>query len=190
MVRLLGSLLVCLASGCAFLDRPTESDNASSLGELLLSPGRFGAVGVYGAGDTSPQGKGSGGEIGLIYNDAWWDAKLGFAGQYSAGSKAIFWGPTLAAHVQLPTRISPFVGVGLFGSLTEKGTGQFDENFQEISAPEYSAIYPEAGVNFWLCDYARLTTSASYHFTSAGREHDFWTVGASIALMFPWKPGN
>lgn len=193
------SIALSLIAGCAStkarvqdalenvgLDRQEQHKAVEEGKEAALAPGRHGSAGMYVAAGANPHFHGAGGEIGGVYNDYWWEAKAGLAMYLSGSGRGLFVGPTAAIHLQLPTRLSPFAGVGVFAGYSERDTGQWDENGEAKVIDEgFASVYPEVGVNFWLADKIRLTTSATYQITTEGRRHDFWTVGGGIAVLFP-----
>jgi hypothetical protein len=191
-------VVVSLTAGCApikshleqgledvGLSRQEQHEIVDTSKDVALAPGRHGSEGLYVAAAANPQLHGGGAEIGGAHNDYWWDAKLGVACYLSGSGRGLYVGPTAAAHLQLPTRFTPFVGVGAFAGFSEYDTGRVDENLQPIVRDDaFASIYPEAGFHFWLTDYSRLTAFANYNFTTEGRRHDFWTVGIGVASLF------
>lgn len=73
--------------------------------------------------------------------------------------------------------------------------GSIDELGEEDNVGKFFAsVYPEVGTHFWLNGKTRLTASAQYHLTTAGRDDDFLFVGLSIGFLSgnrssdEWKP--
>jgi hypothetical protein len=179
------------------LDPEEQRELAAATKQVMLAPQRHGGIGLYAAGGADPEFRSGGGELGMAVNSYWWDCRAGLAFYGSGAADDWFLGPTAAVHLQLPTRLAPFVGVGVFGGYSRtEGVGPnngFDDNGNDIideygeltehSYNEFLSIFPEVGLHFWLTDYIRLTASASYHITTEGRDHDFWMVGGGVALI-------
>lgn len=82
-------------------------------------------------------------------------------------------GGELGARIQLPTRLAPFVGGGLYAgylpdineiSLGGSMSGPSDEDNDDLLV---AAAYPEAGIHFWMSPTWRLTASVSHYFPIA-----------------------
>jgi hypothetical protein len=179
------------------LDPEEQRELAVETKNVVLAPQRHGGIGFYAAGGADPRFSAGGGELGMAVNSYWWDCKAGLALYGSGAADDWFLGPTAAVHVQLPTRLTPFAGVGVFGGYSRtEGVGPnngYDDNgndiideYGELTEDSYDAflsIFPEIGVHLWLTDHLRLTASASYHITTEGRNHDFWLVGGGVAIL-------
>ena len=98
---------------------------------------------------------------------------------------------------ELPGRITPFVGAGLFfGSWTTDELADsdgidndennvVDEPGEEKEVADYlSAVYPELGIHFWLMESLRVTISTRYYITSKGRDSDRRMTGLGLAVRF------
>ncbi|MDB4614133.1 hypothetical protein OAH18_00445 [bacterium] len=114
-----------------------------------------------------------------------------------AGNTEGYGGLDLGVRFQTPTRIAPFVGVGLFNGFS-KGTeaargdgidndddGFIDERNERKSTVDgwMTAVYPEVGLHAWLNGNVRLTTFGRYFVTTEGRAQDDWMIGGQIAVF-------
>jgi hypothetical protein len=74
-----------------------------------------------------------------------------------------------------------------------------DQSIDELGEEEdvgkfFASVYPEVGAHFWLNGKTRLTASAQYHLTTAGRDDDFLFLGLSVGFLSgnrssdEWKP--
>lgn len=106
-------------------------------------------------------------------------------------------GGEMGFRIQTPTRLAPFVGLGLFagasstrspaehdnvdndddGAVDEDGETEFD--FDGALA----AVYPEVGLHFWWTPRVRLSGFGRYMVTTEGRRADSNYFGASIAIL-------
>ncbi|MCA9125955.1 MAG: hypothetical protein KDB22_02675 [Planctomycetales bacterium] len=100
-------------------------------------------------------------------------------------------------RMQLPTRLTPFVGLGSFNGLstarvdaTQDGQDNDDDGFADEWGEKktsfdgwLSTIYPEVGVHFWPVGQMRVTGYARYLITSDGRAADDWLAGAQLAVF-------
>src|SRR5690606_4043381 len=101
---------------------------------------------------------------------------------------------TAGARLQSPSRLAPFVGMGTYAGTSPKmfengpnfidddGDGQIDEP-DEFGEDGVLAVYPEAGVHFWLTPGWRLTGSASYWTALTEKADGFWMWNISLARM-------
>ena len=100
--------------------------------------------------------------------------------------------------MQSPTRLAPFVGVGVIGGYATKedpdanrdgrdndddGTvDELDEEDWDLDGV-FGALYPEAGVHFWWSPRVRCSVTARYWFTTEGAAANDWLYGFSLALF-------
>ncbi|MFC1849515.1 hypothetical protein ACFL27_04820, partial [candidate division CSSED10-310 bacterium] len=124
--------------------------------------------------------------------------KGGFSFLASEDFDDFFGGLELAMRASFPTRISPFVGLGLFAGYSNKyvsadedgidndGDGEVDESGEEDKVIDnvLASIYPEAGSHFWITDFFRLTLTAEYHYTTEGRDHDYLIYRVGFSFIF------
>jgi len=111
----------------------------------------------------------------------------------------VFGGFTTSLRYSPPWRASPFAGIGgFFGfwedevradsdSIDNDDDGLVDEH-GERKADRIDGIlvvYPEVGLHLWLFDGVRVTLSARYHVTSAGRAYDGWLTGVGLSIFLP-----
>jgi len=45
-------------------------------------------------------------------------------------------------------------------------------------------IYPEVGVHLWLNKKFRLTFNAAYHYSTLGRDSDYFGYGVNFGYLF------
>lgn len=137
-----------------------------------------------------------GAEIGgESYPTSWSSARAGLAAY--GGHDDWYAGADLGLRLQLPTRITPFVGLGTFHGLSTTridATRDGKDNDDDGYADEWgerkttvdgwlSTIYPEVGVHFWPTGQGRLTGYARYLVSSDGRESDDWLAGLQFAAF-------
>ena len=107
----------------------------------------------------------------------------------------LYLGGNGGVRIGSPTRVAPFVGVGVFGGVSTYEIVRLaleDDEEDPFFEPEpdpdsresdfrlAGAVYPEIGLHIWLTDRVRLTGSAAYYMTTEGRHRDFWLFGFSI----------
>ena len=111
------------------------------------------------------------------------------------GEDESFGGIDLGLRLQTPTRVAPFIGVGMFhgtsdrmvsaseDSIDNDDDGFIDENSEMKSTVNgwLSTIYPEAGAHLWLDANWRLTSYGRYLITTEGRAQDDWLLGVQLA---------
>lgn len=142
------------------------------------------------------QGMLAGGEIGSeAYATSWLSGRMGLAGYL--GPEDWYAGGEVGARMQLPTRLTPFVGIGTFHGLSltrSDARDDFIDNDDDGSVDErgekktdvdgwLSTVYPEVGVHFWPTGQGRLTGFARYLITSDGRESDDWAAGVQFTAF-------
>ena len=165
------------------------------------SDARFveGASGLYASAGSSAWGDGTGmvgGEVGVeVYGTSYWTGRtalVGFANQEDG-----YLGLDLGTRLQVPSRLAPFVGVGMFAGYAEKSVvrdrdgedndedGIIDERGEEDEriSGVIAALYPETGVHFWWTPRLRLTGFGRYVITTDGRDSDDWLLGGGLAIF-------
>lgn len=106
---------------------------------------------------------------------------------------AAYGGVDLGARFQTPTRVAPFLGAGVFlGSGRRSGldfdgidnndNGIIDES-NERGKDTLFAVYPEAGVHFWMNSRLRISAVGQYHFAPSGDQEDYGYVGLQLSLL-------
>jgi hypothetical protein len=138
----------------------------------------------------------AGAEIGYEdYATSWVTARTAIAGYI--GPDDWYAGVDSGLRLQLPTRITPFAGVGMFHGLSttyadasDDGIDNDDDNFIDEKGEEdiefdgwLSAVYPEVGVHFWATGHGRLTGFARYMVTTDGRDADDWLAGIQFTAF-------
>ena len=179
-------------------DEPPETLDVAEQAKQAIDA-RFveGKAGWYiaGAGHADPDA--AGGEIGIFaYPQSWLAFNTGLAVLGGTGANDIFLGSNTALRVQSPSRLAPFVGVGMFHGYSENETpargdwldNDADGSIDEVGETEteygwLSAVYPELGVHYWLNSSVRATASGAYYVTTEGRASDFWFYGASLSFV-------
>ena len=158
-----------------------------------------GRIGIYGelGGRANPDSVG--GEIGLsVYTTENLSLRAGLAFLSSESFEDTFGGINLGLRYNVGKKISPFVGFGAFGGYSEETVsaeddridndddGRIDEFGEEkkVLNDVIVSIYPEAGIHFWATDKSRITFSGKYHFTSEGRDFDFWLFSLGFMFLF------
>ena len=123
------------------------------------------------------------------YATSWLSGRLAFAGYL--GHEDWYAGVDSGARLQLPTRITPFAGVGLFNGLsTTFGPAEDDnlDNDDDGAVDEdgetdwdfdgwLTAASPAVGAHFWPSGQSRLTLFSRYMVTTDGRASDDWLTG-------------
>jgi hypothetical protein len=165
------------------------------------SDARFveGTSGLYASAGSSAWGDGTGmvgGEVGVdVYGTSYWTGRTALVG--FANEEDGYLGLDLGTRLQLPSRLAPFVGVGMFAGYAEKTVvrdrdgedndedGIIDERGEEDEriSGAIGAIYPETGVHFWWTPRLRLTGFGRYLITTDGRASDDWLLGGGVALF-------
>lgn len=143
-----------------------------------------------------------GGELGFeSYAENWVSLRgsiATFVGESEGGNGTEgYGGLDLGVRFQTPSRIAPFVGVGLFNGIS-KGTrsangdgidndddGFIDERNERKSTVDgwLTAVYPEVGVHVWANSKLRLTGFGRYFVTTEGRQQDDWLIGAQFTVF-------
>lgn len=158
------------------------------------------AYGIYVSGGLSAFGESTNPmasmEVGVTgYNTSYFTHRMGLVAAVNADD--FFLGAEMGMRFQTPTRLAPFVGVGLFtgaASTTVDAEDDRVDNDDDGFVDEFgeedtnfdgalSAAYPEAGVHFWWTPQVRLSGFGRYLITTGGRDTDSWFYGASIAFL-------
>ena len=58
--------------------------------------------------------------------------------------------------------------------------GEWKKEVHEIMG----SVYPEAGVHLWLNKKFRLTFNAAYHYSTLGRDSDYFGYGIHFGYLF------
>jgi hypothetical protein len=150
--------------------------------------------GAYGGLSARDEPFAMGGEAGLFrHPNPYLEGRVGLAGLIYEDDTPVSGGVLAAARLQTPTRLAPFVGIGAYAGMSPEAwltdddidndfDGYTDES-DEADNDFVFALVPEAGCHFWLTPGWRLTGSASYHMTDAGRDSDFPMIGISLACL-------
>jgi len=137
-----------------------------------------------------------GGELGTEFYMASWMTGRGALATY-IGDDEGFLGLDVGMRLQTPTRVAPFVGIGMFQGASRgveladwdgkdnDGDGFIDERGEEESGVDdwLSAVYPEVGLHAWLNGHWRVTAYGRYFVSSEGRAHDDWLVGGQLTAF-------
>lgn len=138
----------------------------------------------------------AGAELGYeAYPTSWMSSRMALAG--FVGTDDWYAGGDFGLRAQLPTRITPFVGIGTFHGLstarvdaTNDGEDNDDDGFLDENGEKktefdgwLSTVYPETGIHFWPIGQARFSAYARYLITSHGREHDDWLAGIQFTAF-------
>jgi hypothetical protein len=137
-----------------------------------------------------------GGELGIEgYSTSWLSGRASLATYI--GDDEGYLGLDSGLRLQTPTRVAPFLGVGMFhgGSRgveladwdgrDNDDDGLIDERGEEESDVDdwLSAVYPEVGAHVWLNGSWRLTAYGRYFVTTEGRDHDDWLIGGQLTVF-------
>lgn len=136
----------------------------------------------------------AGAEVGLFgYSEPWLEVRGGLAGLiHETGERPLSGGMLGSVRLQAPSRVAPFVGLGIYGgwagleSAENDNVDNDDNGFVDEDGETESdfavAIFPEVGAHVWLNHRVRLTTSVNYYVTNQGRDDDFlfYSVGLSF----------
>lgn len=114
-----------------------------------------------------------------------------------ANGEDLFTGADGGLRLQTPSRLAPFVGLGVFAGAareTVPARDDFIDNDEDGAIDEFdeederftgalAAVYPELGLHFWWNSNTRLTAYSRYMITTDGRESDDWLSGIGIACF-------
>jgi len=174
---------------------PNHTDNVAKMAKQAVDArhvtGKGGPyAGMSGVGDPFAMG----GEAGWFqYPTSYLEWHGGLAGLLYEGNTSATIGVTGGARVQTPSRLAPFMGIGAYGGVTpynlhdddgfdDDGNGLVDD-FGEETNDHVLAIYPEAGVHFWLTPEWRITASTSYWVAVTDEVDGFWMWNLSLARL-------
>lgn len=123
-----------------------------------------------------------GGTLGVLaYPQSFASARLGVSGLLHEHGEGGLVGVDAGLRFQMPTRVTPFVGMGVFA-----GGSETTEDFGSTTVTKRSslaALYPEAGVTLWLNGHANVSAFGRYYITSGGRGDDFSMFGLGFTLL-------
>lgn len=164
---------------------------------------------VGAGGQSDPTNVGA--EVGLFsYTEPWLEFRTSLAALTNDDVDTGYGGANVGVRLQSPSRFAPFVGVGGFGGFSAQTYGAIvlatldededdcdcdcyrcdDEDDEEYRLVEedhtvaFAAVYPEIGFHYWITPRIRLTASGSYHFTTLGRDDDYWYYGIGVGILF------
>ncbi|MGB7345074.1 MAG: hypothetical protein WBD20_12745 [Pirellulaceae bacterium] len=182
------------ANGASKLNLPKKIKQAADARFVDDFAGWYISAGLTSIGDTpSPLGSI---ELGFTgYQTSYLTNRVGFVA--ALNDEDFYIGGETGIRLQTPTRLAPFVGLGLFagasstrspaehddvdndddGSVDEDGETEFD--FDGALA----AVYPEAGLHFWWTPRVRFSGFGRYMITTEGRRADSTYFGASVAIL-------
>lgn len=178
--------------------RPYESEGARALPRKVkqAADARFQeeATGVFTSIGFGTDPDAFGGDLGFShYNTSWLESHLSLSGLFNEGSEGFNLGGRAGVRIQPPSRLAPFVGIGLFAGFNEydviadsdgrdnNDNRVVDEAGELAEKSEFlGSLYPEMGVHYWINPNCRLTTSAAYHVTTSGRNYDNWVFSVGI----------
>lgn len=182
------------AKGASKINLPKKIKQASDARFVDDFAGWYLSAGLTSIGDTpSPLGSIELGYTG--YQTSYLTNRVGFIA--AVNDEDFYVGGETGIRIQTPTRLAPFVGLGLFagasstrspaehdnvdndddGAVDEDGETEFD--FDGALA----AVYPEVGVHFWWTPRLRLSGFGRYMITTEGRRADSNYFGATIAIL-------
>jgi len=194
------SLIVSISSARSYAET-TDSIEKTQTSESDFSPDfDYEGRGIYIGGAARSEAGIVGGEIGGFLQTSRWLSCRGSLAFLAAEdiSEDVFGGLNLGFRINVPFRISPFVGLGGFVGYNRESVlaeDDFKDNDEDGSVDErgetkrvlddtVGALYPEVGVHLWLSENVRVTGGAAYYITTEGRRDDFWFYGLSIAFRF------
>jgi hypothetical protein len=154
-------------------------------GPLARRDVQYGA-GVYGNATFRTRPDAGGAEVGILgYPIEWLSLQLG--GSYAGPGQEDAWmvGFHGAARLESPTRVAPYLGLGVFSGW------DLDETIEEYDVLRpgrgyFAAVYPEAGLHVWITKNLRVSGGAAYYVTTEGRDADFalLSVGAGAVATY------
>ena len=175
---------------------PRHTDNVAKMAKQAVDARHVAGKGGPYAGLSGADGPFAiGGEAGWFhYPRSYSEWHVGAAGLGYEGSSSLTAGATAGVRVQVPARVAPFVGLGVYGGKTPKifedGPNYIDDDSDEqideadeLGSDVVLATYPEAGVHFWLTPEWRLTGSTSYLVALSDDLDGFWMWNLSLARL-------
>lgn len=183
-----------------YADGAPKSDVLGKLKQAADARFVEGASGLYGSAGVSarPIGNGTWGTV-EVGTESYLASFLTMRGSLMGATDGddYFTGADAGLRVQLPTRLAPFAGVGVFLGAAEEEVladndwidndddGRIDEPGEERErfSGALAAFYPELGTHFWWNPNVRLTGFGRYFVTTHGRRNDDWVVGIGLALF-------
>ena len=141
-----------------------------------------------------------GGEIGCeTYAENWLTLRGSLAAYMGEenGDTEGYGGLDVGLRFQTPSRIAPFVGVGMFNGFSkskESANRDFIDNDDDGFIDEHNetkttadgwmtAIYPEVGLHAWTNGNLRLTGFGRYFVSTEGRKQDDWLIGGQLTVF-------
>ncbi len=132
---------------------------------------------------------------GEVYPVSWYSQRAALSGYVGHGDW--FAGADVGARLQLPTRLTPFVGIGTMHGFSttyvladDDGIDNDDDEIIDERGEEdlsfdgwLSAVYPEVGVHFWATGQSRVSLFGRYLVTSEGRDYDDWLAGLQFSIF-------
>jgi hypothetical protein len=182
------------AEGAPKTDLPKKIKQAADARFVNDYSGCYFSAGMTSIGDTpSPLGSLELGYTG--YQTSYLSNRVGFIAAFNDDD--FFIGGETGVRVQTPTRLAPFLGLGLFaGASSTRSPAEHDrmDNDDDGSVDEYgetetdfdgalAAIYPEIGLHFWWTPRVRFSGFGRYMITTEGRAADATYFGASVAIF-------
>ncbi|WP_404310599.1 hypothetical protein [Neorhodopirellula lusitana] len=180
--------------GAEKTDIPGKIKQAADARFLKESSGLYFSGGLTAIGESSnPLGS-----LELGYTGYWKSFFTNRVGLIAAiNEDDYFMGGEVGMRFQTPTRLAPFVGLGLFAgvsSVTEEAADDHIDNDEDGSVDEFGeeeesfdgalmAVYPETGLHFWWTPRVRLSGFGRYLVTTEGRDADSWYYGVTIAVL-------
>jgi len=126
------------------------------------------------------------------FETPWLETRAGITGL--AGDTAILAaGLDAGVRAQLPTRVAPFVGAGATLAASPFASDD-DDDFNSGTLDDdddggaYLALYPEAGIHFWLNSRLRLSAISRYYIAGSSADNDrnsdrFWAGGLQLSWL-------
>ncbi|WP_442507048.1 hypothetical protein SH528x_005934 [Novipirellula sp. SH528] len=180
--------------GASKLDLPGKVKQAADARFVEGMFGLYGAAGISSLGtDGDAMGTLEAGATG--YWTSYFTNRFGLIA--AVNSQDSYIGGETGLRLQTPTRLAPFVGLGLFAGYAESeeladndhvdnnDDGRIDEWGEEKTRFDgvLAAIYPEAGIHFWWTPRVRLSAYARQMITTEGRDSDTVYFGGTIGVF-------
>ncbi len=167
----------------AYPDDPLEKSHRMAK-QIVDARHVAGKGGWYGGAAFADDPTSVGVEVGGFgYPTSWLSTRMGLSFLGGTGAEDFFTGGVLGTRVQFPSRLSPFVGAGVYGGFSQK-TVELECGCEETEVDQlFAALYPEVGMHFWTNGHWRATANAAYYFNTEGRDQDFWFFGISLGRL-------